>query len=443
MELISNYLKTVFQDLKQESKQNPAFICIILTLWSIPLSHAYSSISVIVFTLVALFTFKKSKLQYSKALFLPIILFVLMAASLLWTTDLESSVKALQKSVPFFVVPICFLLIPRFSKEQRYKILHYFSLGMVVFAMFYLLKAMVRFALTKDTAVFFYHELVTEEVNAIHVSLYMAISAIYFLTKSSKSLFDKFAILLLSTIMVLLSSKNIIVIFVLLLAIYLFKTYRSAQKSKILKGGLILVFLISLAFIGFIKDRFLIEVESNITENSINTEIGTPTEKVYNVSISRAWHQEKFKQNDYFPGAAFRVYQIRVFKEMLVEDPIFFSGYGLNAADFRISEKSIENGVFTGNSTSEGYQNQNFHNQYIQLFAELGIFGFLILIAMLGVNIKNAVKTKDFMHISFAILMISLFLTESFLSRQRGIVFFTIMYCLFNSGASIIGTKKE
>jgi O-antigen ligase len=49
------------------------------------------------------------------------------------------------------------------------------------------------------------------------------------------------------------------------------------------------------------------------------------------------------------------------------------------------------------------------------------------------INIKNALKSKDFIHFAFSILMISLFLTESFLWRQRGVVFFTVMYCLFNS----------
>jgi hypothetical protein len=45
--------------------------------------------------------------------------------------------------------------------------------------------------------------------------------------------------------------------------------------------------------------------------------------EVNNISIYQAWTQDKFKQNDYFPGSAFRVYQIRIFKEMLEEDAIF------------------------------------------------------------------------------------------------------------------------
>ena len=101
--------------------------------------------------------------------------------------------------------------------------------------------------------------------------------------------------------------------------------------------------------------------------------------------------------------------------------------------------------MYLGDKTNDnqGYQTKNFHNQYVQNFAELGVFGFLILIIMLFVNLKNGLVNKDFIHIAFAILMISLFLTESFLWRQRGVVFFTILYCVFNTNTARIDSRIE
>jgi O-antigen ligase len=55
------------------------------------------------------------------------------------------------------------------------------------------------------------------------------------------------------------------------------------------------------------------------------------------------------------------------------------------------------------------------------------------LVAMLILNIKKGVKDKNFIHISFAVLLISLFLTESFLWRQTGVLYFIVFYCLFNN----------
>ncbi len=137
------------------------------------------------------------------------------------------------------------------------------------------------------------------------------------------------------------------------------------------------------------------------------------------------------------PGTALRVYQIRVFIELLQEENIFLTGFGLNASWTKIKEKRIEHNLYPG------YEKFNFHNQYVQNFAELGVFGFILLIIMVLLTLKTAIKNKDFIHFSFAVLMISLFLTESFLWRQRGVVFFTMLYCILNTNRIATILKKK
>ncbi len=437
MENIFNYLKSVFQNLKSETKQNPLFLAVILVLITIPLGYAVGSIAVGLFVFITIISFKKANSSIDKNLIFPIVLYFLMLLSLIWSLDSKATLTALSKTLPFLLIPICFLVSPRFSEIQRQKIIAYFSYGMLLYLVYYLIKAIIRYAISQNPDVFFYHELVTEDVNAIHVSVYMVIACFYFVTKPIISTFDKIAIGLLMVLIILLSSKNIIIIFFLLLLVYYLRYYSSFSIKGWLKTSVFLVFLLAIVFTGKIKERFWIEIESNLKENTVNPSIGNTNNKVYNVSLKQAWSQEKFKPNDYFTGTAFRVYQIRIFKELLQEDSIFLTGYGLNAAQSRIIQKGIEHQVYLGDSTHEGYQNKNFHNQYIQFFAELGIFGLLLLVSMLVLNMKNAIKTKDFVPISFAVLMISLFLTESFLSRQRGIVFFIVFYCFFNAKAIV------
>jgi len=432
-----NYLKTVWQNLKRESKRNPSLLFLLLVLWCIPLDYKYSSISLVLLCVYTLVSFGKSHFSLSKNLIFPVALFLLMALSLLWTRDMTLSLRALSKGLPLLLLPLCFAALPQKTPDFNQKIIRYYSYGIAVYMAGCFLKAIIRFALTQDTGVFFYHELVTEDVNAIHVSIYTAIAIFYFITKGSRSKAEKIIIALLTVFLILLSSKNIIVIFSLLVGCYYLWHFQSPQKARILRIGAISFVVLLVVFSAKIRDRFLIEYESNMVENSVNKDIGSDTERVYNVSVKRAWTQDKFNQNDFFPGTAFRVYQIRIFKEMLEEDAILFTGYGLNASDFRIAEKREEHELY------KGYEDKNFHNEYIQIFAELGIFGLLLLLAMVVVNLKNALKSKDFVHISFAVLMISLFLTESFLSRQRGIVFFTMMYCLYNAQNAKVRPKKQ
>jgi hypothetical protein len=191
----------------------------------------------------------------------------------------------------------------------------------------------------------------------------------------------------------------------------------------------------SFLFVGKIKDRFKAEFQSN-TEKSIShtvLDLDKSLDGINVLSIKEAWTNEKFTPNDFFPGTAFRVYQARIFVELFQEENVFWKGYGLNASYKKLEEKAIKYDVFRGNESQEGYQTKNFHNQYIQNFAELGVFGFLILMVLLTLNLKKATKNKDFIQIAFAVLMISLFLTESFLWRQRGVMFFSLLYCLFNA----------
>ena len=433
-----NFLKNVYQNLKAETLQNKAFLFLLLMLLVLPLGHAVNSISVGIFVFAAILGSKKAEIKFEFVFILPIILFFLMALSLIWSLDTSETLKAIGKVVPIIAIPIAFILMPRFSESSRQNFLKYYSYGITISSFLFLIKALVRYFISGNSEVFFYHELVTKEVNAIHVSVFVAIAFFYFLNLKVKSWTDKVCMFILSVFILLLSSKNIIIVFILLTVGHeIYNLIQNKKKSYIL----LLIIPVGLAVIFFtsnIADRFLIEFQSNEKAATVNESFNQG--QVLNVSVAEAWNTEKFSDNQYFPGTAFRIYQVRIFTELLQEEPIFFTGYGLNATDAKILAKAKEHSIFMGNETHEGYHDKNFHNQYVQFFAELGIFGFLLLIAMLSITFYNALQRKDFVHLCFAILMISLFLTESFLARQRGIIFFTAFYCFFNSG--LFSNKK-
>jgi O-antigen ligase len=433
----------IFRDIKDESNKNSSFVFIILVLLSIPLSYFANSVCLGMLVVITAFYCKKQNLFLDKYLLLPIALYLLMLLSTFWSIDEKLTIPALSKELSLLIIPLCFLFFGVLSNDQKQKIIKYYSYGIFMFSVFYLIKATVRYFLTKDINVFFYHELVTKDVNAIHVSVYAALAFFSFFIKPTKKVIDYIIITTLLLMVFLLSSKNIIVVFIGLMVVYHLFYSKKSKQLRMKNLIVFVIFLFSLTFVGKIKDRFRQEYETIMTDSTVNDVITKNEGIVYNVSIKQAWTNKTFKQNDYFPGTAFRVYQFRIFLEMLQKDHLFWKGFGLNASYPKIEAKGIEHNIYLGVGSEDGYQKKNFHNQYIQNFAELGVFGFLILIIMLFVNLKNALKNKDFIHISFAVLMISLFLTESFLWRQRGVVFFTIMFCLFNSGLGLFNIKKN
>lgn len=423
---IYNYLKNASLVISNLSKKPQIFVYLLaIILLSIPLKYIFGSIACIVFLGVSFSTLHKIQFNFNKALILPIMLYVLMVLSLIWTGNFEATVSGLQKEVLFLLIPLAFLLVPNLGRIDTQKTVRFYSLGMVLYALYYFGNAIFRYIQTGKTAVFFYHELVTLDLNAIYVSVFASFSMFYFISLNEKKTFERVSICILAVFIFLLSSKSIIFIDFLLI-IYFYINFSDTQNSvKLLTIASVTGFLLfSLVFVKEIRERFLIEYETAFVDNTLNDDIGNGN--VYNVSLKQAWNSEKFEQNHFFPGTAMRIYQIRIFKEMLQEQNILLTGFGLESSQESIRNKTKEHNLYPG------YGEFNFHNQYIQTFAELGIFGFFILVAMLFLNIKNALKDKNFLHIVFSLTMIILFLTESFFCRQRGIVFFIILYSLFN-----------
>lgn len=444
MNNIYNFLNSVWKGFLEENKQNKALIPFILLLVTLPISMALNNVLLGIFFVSSLLYIRKCKITLSLIYLFPIVLFAWMSISYFWSIDLKRTLSAVPKEISLLLVPIAFMLLPTFTKEQKNKILKYYSYAMLAYVVFFLIRAFIRFLITKETSVFFYHGpdndtdsgLVPRLLNAIHVSVYVAIAFFYFFIKENKTKWQQLASLILFVFVILLSSKNIIIVFVLLILIQVFFYSKIANRLRLRNLTLMLILLGLIFSFSKIKERFLVEFRTNSDKNISHNIALSKNEGINNVSIADAWTKEQFHPSDYFPGTAFRVYQFRLFIEFLEEEPIFWKGFGLNASLNKLLEKEKQYNLYPG------YGTFNFHNQYVQNFAELGIIGFMLLLVILFINTKNAFESKNFIHIAFAVLMISLFLTESFLWRQRGVLFFIIFYCLLNTPKNFLKQKN-
>lgn len=429
MKPTNNFFSKACSTVSDIVTSNEIFVYLLAAfLVTIPLGYAFGSILGALFVLAALLSVRRNGVRWRFSLLLPMLFYLLMAASLLWTRDSELSLSGLRKEMFFILLPFAFLFIPDFSKDQQRRTVKWYAWGMTALGVGYLINAFIRYGKTGNEGVFFYHELVTLDVNAIYVSVFISLAFFYFFAIKERNNWQNAAMALLGVLILLLSSKSIIFIdFILVCCFYLFfANIRSSVKWLTIMSVTVFV-LGSVMFIPKVRERFMIEYETAFVDNTVNNSIGSEKAKVYNISLSQAWNNEKFEPNQYFPGTAMRIYQTRIFYEMMSEDGKWLTGYGLEASQDKIRDKTIQYNLY------EGYGDFNFHNQYIQSFADLGILGFLLLFAMVIINVRNAFRHKNFPHIAFAVTMLILFLTESFFCRQRGIIFFVALYCFFNA----------
>lgn len=379
----------------------------------------FNNVATILFVLACIINYKDLKFTKNTLLFLPIFYFILCVCSLFWTIDMSSSLKAIPKEVGLFIFPLLFLFIKNFSQKEIHRIMLYFSYSMAIYCIYLLLNSLIKYLDVHDINVFFYHELVTLEVNAIYISVILAFAFLYLIVNHLKRWFDFASAILLFILIVLLSSKNIIIItvFLSILSFFLFKKRIQVKKLTLFIG---LASILCVPFASKIIERFKAEFVD--VDNNIIMEDG-----VENISIKNAWIQEDFSKNSYFTGTSIRVYQLRLLVEFIQETPVvFFSGMGINATQEKIRAKQQERGYL------EYFGNLNFHNQFLQSHAELGILGLIILLSMLGSSFYIAIKNRDYNFFCFAVLMSSLCITESIFSRNRGVMIFILFYSLYH-----------
>ncbi|WP_068596679.1 O-antigen ligase family protein [Vaginella massiliensis] len=393
-------------------------ISIAALLLTLPLPFAFNSVALVLLIVAVVLNYKDLKFKFNWTYFLLLALFFWSCLSVFWSYAPEISTKAIGKILPMFIIPVIFSFIPMFNQKQRDSIFTLYAYGITAYMAVMLGFAFYNFLVTGSTHWFFYHDLVSLKVNAIYVSVFVAMAFIFLVIRSEKRPQDWACLVILFVSLILLSSKNMVIVTFFVIGIYGLMNLRKLTNRKII-ASLFVGALLLVSSGGYVYNRFQNELrdvkENEIIENGIE-----------NISLYNAWHQAEFNRNSYFNGSSFRIYQLRLLFELQKEYPIFWKGFGLNAAQDFLTQKQKKQDL------DEYYWDLNFHNQYAQTTAELGVLGLIILCLMVANSFYVAIRNRDFYALAFSILMASFFVTESPLSRQRGIVFIMVFCCLLS-----------
>lgn len=384
---------------------------------SLPLSYGFGTGILITLLATSLVSARFHKIHFKRGYLAPMLLYGLMIVSLFWTSSTHNSLRGLERQLAMIIIPMAFILMPEISMRSRNSILCAFSIGLSIFALFFFALAGVDYLEAGNVNRFFYHALVSPlELNAIYISVLVSLSGLFLLFVQRKTAIVICLLIVHAIFLVLLASKIIIVITALVAAIGIISRFRRS-RIMILLPVLLLGLLLLMVTSNPVKERFEREVTAS--------------------NIKEVLQCERFNKVYDWTGTTIRLFQARIFVEMFEEDKVYFTGYGINNSKDKIIEKQKHYNLW------QGYYEYNFHNQYIQAFAELGVFGFVFLLLLLGVVLWYYLKTRDIMFLSLFLVMMVVFLTESYIWRQRGLYHFLVLFCLLIKTAPLLQKENK
>ncbi|MCI2228623.1 oligosaccharide repeat unit polymerase [Polaribacter sp. MSW13] len=407
MAVIFPIFMNVFQKIKET---NLSEALLILILVSLPLGgYAINSIAIVLFLLSAIFNYfvNKEKIRFHKIALLFIIFYIVCFASLLWTDDINITKAGLSRFLSYLVLPLSFVFFSN-KKFHKEKIIELFSKSLVFYAGYCIFLGSINSIVNSDISYLFYHKLSNNlsNLNAIYLSVFVSFGISFFLNKKEKSKFEMFCLAFLSLFLILLSSKIIILITFLT---FIFLLFKKRKYTKIKVKYLLIIPVISLFFL--------------VASTNLFKRVKVEFEKT---KITEVLNKKEFGHVYLWTGAGLRVFQIKAFFEILKEEKNIFLGFGLNNSQKTLNTKYKEYNLYPG------FLNYNYHNQYLQVFSELGVIGLGVLLLIFFLIIKDAIIYKDYFLLSFIILILVVCITESFLWRQRGMVFFITISLLFS-----------
>ncbi|NQY06524.1 MAG: O-antigen ligase family protein [Flavobacteriaceae bacterium] len=345
-----------------------------------------------------------------KGMFLILVFIVYMLAYYFVGNEFE--IKTIEKRVSLIALPIIFSLVT-IDSNAFYNICLYFVYGVILAAVFNYIEPFIN---DFDWNTFQFIEIKEKIVFQKHnwMNHFYSLEFSNFLDRSYYGIYACLAIAIVWFMLKWKMKYKLLAIFFLLINIFL-----SNSLIGILGLGILLFFIVlkmkkPILFLGF-PLLFIGVMMISPRFNKYVVEIWTYANNIDAVPKD-------------FLRFRWAMWESTV--ELIKEQPV--SGYGKEGFDKALKAKLHVN---------VGWSYQildnvafNAHNQFLQIFGETGIFGFLAysctFLAFLYCLIKQKCKQK-YLKYCFIALIFAFSLSESLLDRYAGISFLSFFYCFF------------
>jgi O-antigen ligase len=369
------------------------------------------TIGIIIFGLTWIFSFdyqeKLKQLKRSPIALSFLVFYILHLISILYTEDLSAGWNDIRLKLTLLIFPFFFLTTTSISLKIRERLLALFVFLCLGMAGIDLMISTSEYLSTGDSSVFYYKNLVHLLKGKPHYSSWYYLFAIFVaFYQATRSHHKRYLWLLASVFLVvnliLLSSRihllALVIVFIIALVKYL-------SKRQMTSRYWLRITLVGSLFIGTL---YLIPNTRSRIQDSV-------------VELNKLLGAEDHRQTN--P----RVYIWKYAAEIIAEAPVM--GYGVGDAKHKLQLALLDcDAKFWDGEKNVPlhHKSLNYHNQFMQSWAEIGLLGFLLLAFIMILPFTE--KGHHPLLLIFVGISLFGFLTESVFERQAGVVFFAFMY---------------
>ncbi len=399
-----------------ERTERLRFVLLLFLVFSLPFDMVYSSVLFIglsFLTLIDLNLAKLKEIPKQAPFFFSVFLLGILAYS--YSYHKHEAGFILERQLTILLFPFILPLAITIDKPKINALLSALASSCVL-AIFYLFIHMViniHYKLhlpllnTMFSGAFFNHQFSEPiDIHAGYFSMYVAFALFYLISLFTRLSSLRSRLFLLAVLFIIflglffLASRNTIIT-TLIVFLFVFPFYFVTKK---LRFSIIVLLFLGFVFIAFknipyLRERFSVELLSEI--------------KPLNNGLYMNYSSAEPRYERWEGGMA-----------LVKRSPLI--GYGTGDEIAMLKTQYIQKGLYI--SYLEDF---NAHNQYLSFLLKNGVLGLAIFLMAFVYYLRLAFLNRDFMYISFLILLLIGFYTENVLDANKGILFFTFFNTLF------------
>jgi O-antigen ligase len=410
------------------TKENLFLFSFFLIIFTMPISPNLNSICIIILAIIWILSgsFLNYKNFCNVNFISHAVLYAMFIVGVFYSEDKKNAFFQLEQKFSLLAFPIIFSTMPKLKQKHYNYILYGFVVSTLIYTC-YCLCAAFYFNYIVDSSFSIKENYFTNQTLAGYIgfhstyfSIYIIISLVIifdFLLKNKLSTLNYILTLTISAFFIffifLLASRIIMLSLIVLLLVLLIKFLVSKKMNFIQSLFIAVSCIIGVLF--FLKSDYLKNRTNEILNVNTLDLIGSNNENGVSQRVF-FWQNalEIIKGSPYIGYGTGDVYlqYDKQYDKLLAQNPHYPPS--VIAAIIFFKEK-----------------NYNTHSQYLQVLISFGSVGLFVFLAYLFNLFINSIRTKNIIYLSFLLLFVLVFFTESVFERHYGIVFFMFFNSIF------------